>query len=453
MTSARRFPVILPSETQHREFDAKLLLAGMLAERGHPVVVGSRMEIHNRIHQLPRGLYLAKDIFKSSRRMFRIMDQLGYAIVAWDEEALVTADAATYHKRRVDAENLGRIKAFLAWGANSRELIETHPGYRGTPIYETGNPRIDLMTARVRGFFEPEAAALRARYGDFILINSNFGAINHFLASDRVEKTADGGFTNMAAGNPDWWMFRHDVFQSFLEMLPAVARAFPDRKVVVRPHPSEAHDVWVEAAQGLLNVEVIHEGHVSPWLLASAVAIHNGCTTGLESFLLGHPVIAYRAVVSDKYDDRLPNVVSSSAFSQAELIETMRLLFAGAPLPAPHPDAIARLERQIGKLDGPLASERIDDLVARLGDQWINSKPGLFQRTAGYLSAARRRSQKLRYAKLPGHKNSLEYTAHRFPGLTIEDVCNRLSSLGNTIGRFSGLTAERMYRDVFLIRS
>lgn len=451
MAGARRFPVILPSETQAREFDAKLLLAGMLAERGHPVVVGSRMEIHNRIHRLPRGLYIAKDIFKSSRRMFRIMERLGFAIVAWDEEAIVTADAKTYHERRVDTENLNRIKAFLAWGANNRVLIETAPGYSGTPIFDTGNPRIDLLTERVRGFFAPEVAELKARFGDFILINSNFGQINHFLESERVRRGPDGGFVNMAAGNPEWWDFRLKVFDSFLKMLPAVARAFPDRKVVVRPHPAESHEVWRAAAENLPNVEVIHEGNVSPWLLASAVAIHNGCTTGLESFLLGHPVVAYHAAASETFDDRLPNLVSASVFSETDLIETLQRLFAGVGLPAPEPAAVAQLESQVGRLDGMLASERIDALIAEQGEVWVPRRARVASRLAGYLLAARRRSQKLKNARVVGHKNSAEYTAHRFAGLTADDARERLGRLGAGLGRFGNLRVKQLYPNVFLV--
>jgi hypothetical protein len=53
--------LIIPSELQVREFDSKLLLACLAAERGYPSVVGSRVEIHNRITGLPRGIYLAKD--------------------------------------------------------------------------------------------------------------------------------------------------------------------------------------------------------------------------------------------------------------------------------------------------------------------------------------------------------------------------------------------------------
>ncbi|WP_020178142.1 surface carbohydrate biosynthesis protein [Methylopila sp. M107] len=451
MAGERRFPVILPSETQHREFDAKLLLAGMLAERGHPVIVGSRMEIHNRIHRLPRGLYVAKDIFRSSRRMFQIMERLGFGIVAWDEEAIVVSDAKTYHARRVDSENLNQIKAFLAWGENNRRLIESAPGYHGTPVHETGNPRVDLLSDRVRGYFEPDVAALKAQYGDFILINSNFGRINHFLENERVRRLANGEFENLSAGTPEWWMFRIDVFNSFLAMLPAVARAFPDRKVVVRPHPSESHEVWLKAAEGLPNVEVVHEGNISPWLLASAVAIHNGCTTGLESYLLGHPVIAYRAVRSDGFDDRLPNHVSTSVFSQADLIETMARLFSGVPLPSPDPDALAKVEDQIGRRDGVLASERIDALIAEQGVGWLNGESSFAARIAGRISAMRRRAQKLKGANVAGHKNSAEYTAHRFQGLTAADARQRLARLGQGLDRFSSLDVRELYPNVFMV--
>ena len=116
MTTHSRFPVILPSETQTREFDAKLLLAGFLAERGHEVYVGSRIEIHNRIHTLPRGLYLAKDIRGSSRRIFRILRRLGFEIAAWDEEAFIFSDPVSYQTKRVHADCLRQIKAFFALG-------------------------------------------------------------------------------------------------------------------------------------------------------------------------------------------------------------------------------------------------------------------------------------------------------------------------------------------------
>ena len=69
--------ILLPSETQVREFDPKLLLACAVAERGIPCVIGSRIQMHSVIDRLPRGIYLAKDVRHSSARIFGIIERLG----------------------------------------------------------------------------------------------------------------------------------------------------------------------------------------------------------------------------------------------------------------------------------------------------------------------------------------------------------------------------------------
>ncbi len=449
MSNANPFPVILPSETQTREFDAKLLLAGMLAERGHPVYVGSRIDIHNRIHALPRGLYLAKDVRSSSRLVFRIMERLGFSIVAWDEEALIFADPDTYHDRRVDPENLNRIRAFCAWGAHNQSLIESAPGYRDTPVFVTGNLRFDLLAARCRSFFEPEVAALRERFGEFVLLNTNFGRLNYFVARDAVRETADGRLTNMDAGTEEFWRFRIEVFEAFKAVIPVIARAFPERQLVVRPHPGEAHEVWREAAQGLPNVTVVHEGSVQPWLIASAVAIHNGCTTGLESFLLDHPVVTYQPIRSEQFDDLLPNHVSVPAYSDDELLATLKSIFEGNP--PSQPDARALAERFIGPLDGTLAAERLDALIAEKGEAWTAERPSLASRAAGWLTGVGRSLTKAVNARRSDHKNSRAYSERRFPALEVGEVRERLARLGAVIGRFDGLAVRHVRDNIFVI--
>ena len=211
------------------------------------------------------------------------MDRLGFSIAAWDEEALIFPDAATYHDRRVDPETLGHVRAFLAWGERSRALIESAPGYRGTPVHVTGNPRFDLLAERCRGFFDAEVAALRARFGEFILINSNFGRINYFVARNAVREGADGRLVNLDAGTEPFWRFRMTVFEALKAVLPVIARAFPNRQVVLRPHPAEAHEAWRAAAEGLPNVSIVHEGNVYPWILASAVTITMAAPPGWKA--------------------------------------------------------------------------------------------------------------------------------------------------------------------------
>lgn len=74
-------------------------------------------------------------------------------------------------------------------------------------------------------------------------------------------------------------------------MLPTLSKQFSDYTIIVRPHPSELIDTWIDAANGLDNVKVIREGAVGPWIQGSEFIIHNGCTTAIESYLLEKPVI------------------------------------------------------------------------------------------------------------------------------------------------------------------
>ena len=451
MNISARFPVVLPSETQSREFDAKLLLAGLLAECGHPVYVGSRIDIHNKIHTLPRGLYLAKDIRGSSRRMFRILGRLGFEIAAWDEEAFVYSDAATYHERRVDTDNLAQIKAFFALGENNRNLIESAPGYRGTAVHVTGNSRIDMLTRRCRGFFEPEVAELNARFGDFILFNSNFGRLNHFLPSETIARTADGGFTLLGNGTPAFWDFRLDVFDAFKQVLPEVAAAFPDRQIILRPHPSEAHDTWLEAAGGAANVHVVHEGSVYPWIMASAAAVHNGCTTGLESYLMDHPVVVYQPVRSAEFDDTLANQVSIPAQSRDELIALLNSVLADENHSKPSPEIVAQVEDQLGPQDGVLASERMVAIIAEQGEGWFAAAPSVVTQAGGYLESVGRGAVKSINAYKHGHKNSRAYNEHRFPGMSEAEADERLARLGQVLGRFSSLSVRQIRDNIFCV--
>ncbi len=96
---------------------------------------------------------------------------------------------------------------------------------------------------------------------------------------------------------------------------------------MVRPHPTESHAIYHEIAARCERVRVTNEGNVIPWLSASKAVIHNGCTTGVEAFVMNIPAISYRATVNDYYDlgfYELPNRVSHQCFDFEQLRETLQ---------------------------------------------------------------------------------------------------------------------------------
>lgn len=431
----------------------------MAAERGFASIVGCRTDIHLAIGSLPRSIYVAKDVRFSSRRMFGILDRLGHTIVALDEEAPFHYSRDAYLAARVSAPAFRRTRALFAWGSENAEAWQNCPDYHGAPIHITGNPRVDMMREELRAFYADEVEELRRRFGRFILVNSNFGGINHFFPNLRTPLPPD--LESGAPIDPDepfavgLTRHKHAIFKAMIEMVREVARAYPDRKVIIRPHAAENHATWWEAGEGLDNLQVVHEGNVIPWLIAAEVMIHNGCTTGVEGYLLGTPTVAFQPVVSNRFDFELPNNLSHRVFDLDELIDVVGTALAGR-LPSDDRAAAERrrlAEWHVASLSGPFAGQRIVDLIdsfeASGGTAFLPSLP---ERMAGRLGAVVRREGKRRNARVPGHKNHPAYTRHRFPGIELPEVVDHLTRLQTILGRFAGVTARQIGHNMFEIR-
>ena len=451
--------LIVPSEMRSREFDAKLLLACVAAERGLRTVVGSRTAIHLCVGLFPRSIWLAKDLFGSSLKMTRILRALGHRVVALDEEALVWYSRERYLAARVSPLVMDLTEELFAWGEANAENWRAAPAWHGQPIHVTGNPRFDLMRPELRGFFDDERRALEARFGRPLLVNSNFGSVNHFVRQHGLHEPGSISAERRLAGNTQERDFhdrlaghRRRLFEAFLGALPALSRAFPARAIVVRPHPAENADTWRKAVVGLPNVEVLYEGNVVPWILAASVVVHNGCTTGIEANVLGTPVVAYRPWRDEELDLALPNQLSLDASDERELIERCERAFARTLTPT-----ASELERQaalkarhLAALSGPFAAECIVDRLAELAAAPLPATPW-HARLRAHVDALRRRWKKLRNAHLSEHKNSAEYTAHRFPPLSRAEVEARIVRLQRLTGRFAGVSVRQRAPNVFVI--
>ncbi|HUF57540.1 MAG TPA: surface carbohydrate biosynthesis protein [Thermohalobaculum sp.] len=452
---ADRPHLILPCETRVREFEAKLLLACFAAERGWRVTVGSMRTIDGRAARLARGVYVGKGVTRRKVFLKRQLRRLGHTVTAWDEEGLVWATPELYRRTKVDARALNLAEHLFAWGEENAAAWRGHPGFAGTPISVTGNPRTDLLRPELRGCFAEEAARLSARHGAFILVNTNFSRLNHFIPGESLQRRLieDGG-GRLTDDDPRLGLARHKqaLFDHFLEMVPALARRFPERKLILRPHPSESPDVWREALAGAPNAEVVHEGNVAAWLMAAAALVHNGCTTAVESFLLDRPAVAYRPVVADAFDHPLPNGLSVEARDLAALMarvaDALALDDAGREAVLAPRRPLAR--RHIASAEGPPACERILDALDALV-AGPRPAPGLFDRTAARAALTRRELVKRARRTLRRAGMSGAYRRHMFPAIEEAEVARAIGRFGALLGRFGDLRLAAEGGDVFTL--
>jgi len=454
-----RMSLIIPVETQSREFDAKLLLACVAAERGFPVIMGQRTEIHMKISSMPRSIYLAKDMRQSSLRMFEIMHKLGHEIVAWDEEGLVPYDREREYKIRFCAASMSHVSDIFAWGEENADMIKGFPAYKDAPVHVTGNVRFDMMRAEFQPFFDEEVAKIRERFGKFVLINTNFGANNHYIPELSLVTPGSQPGKSIASRQSQRYdagliKYRTALFSKFLEFVPAIAGAFPSQHFIIRPHPAENHDPWESAAAGLDNIDVVHEGSVVPWLLASTALIHNNCTTGIEAFVMRVPAISYRPIASEEFDRDLPNALCYEMYDFDSLCAKLRSIIDGQIGSCDAPAQWGLIELHLASLDGKLASERIIDVLDQDEAAFKQgAKPSVNDFLGGWFEAVARGARKRLNALKPGHKNSAQYQRRRFPGISLEEVRDRMGRFRRLLGRFSNLEVDQISRNIFRIKA
>ena len=461
--SSSKASLVIPVENLVRELDSKLLFACVAAERGFLCTIGSRTEVDYNITRFPRGIYFSKSMTPKSTLMFHILRLLGHEIAVGDEESLVYFSPEHYFSRRMSRYALKQVSTLFAWGDDNVELLRNYRWYSGTAIHAVGNPRVDLLRPELREFFEEDVKRVRERFGEFVMINTNFSMVNGFFDSLNVFRTpagpgakpklgAAGVRTSLefATGLAD---HKGALFEAFKKLLAPLSAAFPERTFILRPHPGENWETWVDETRSLPNVQMVHEGNVVPWLLAADAIVHNGCTTAVEAAVTGTPAIAFRPVKAAPYDLELPNGLSHEAATVDELCETLRQVLRGELGCAPTRGGPYSLEKYLAALDGPLASDRIVDVLEQSGTA-RHGPPSLRigRHLCGWVAASQRRFVKRSIlARFPENRSNPAFQSHRFQGVPIDELRARIARFGQVLRRFEHVKAEPVAEHVFRI--
>jgi len=442
--------LLIPVESQVRELDGKILLACAAAEKGFNTVIGSRAYIHHHSSKVRNAVYLAKSMRRFSNRMFKILNSLGHRIVAWDEESLVRLPDEQYYMHRLSPITFNYIDHLFAWGNSDAQVFKHYPAYNNQPVHAVGNPRIDILRPELRNYFLPETNNIIEEYGDYILINTNFGQVNHFIPSvGSDEANRDKNFSANSNDNFIANRFKHKqtLFNEFKKLIPLLAETFPSITFIVRPHPSENVENWQQLFDSNENIYVANNGNVIPWIMGSKALISNGCTTSIEATVLDKPTLGYYPVTNDQIDDALPKALCDIAKTNQQLIEKIETVLSISTASGHNNHDL--LSEHIDSLSGDFATDKI---ITTLSREYTNScyhqhntiarLPGLFHNNARTLIKRIKSRQS-------SHRNSAAYHKHRFPSIDVNYLHERVERFQNLTGRFSKINISQISNDIF----
>jgi hypothetical protein len=136
-----------------------------------------------------------------------------------------------------------------------------------------------------------------------------------------------------------------------------------------------------------------------------------------------------------------------------ELCETLRRVLRGELGCAPTTGAHHSLEEHLAALDGPLASDRIVDVLEQ--SEAIRHglpRPPIGRYLCGWFGATQRRFIKRSImARIPEHRSNPAFQSHRFQGVSIDELRARVARFGRVLRRFEHVKAEPIAEHVFRI--
>ena len=315
--------LILPIETKRRELKSKLLLCFHLLRKGESVIIGHDLIIKNS-HNIKDSTILLKSAASFEAKSINSYFQRGNKIFSLDEEGIIPPIHDPSVNSRFDKSFLNKIDKILLNSDLELELINN--AYTGDKLVKTGNPRLDLCKEKYELLFVDEIQKIKSltNHQDIVLIASRFGDVNLHSELDYFRLLADAGYTkdqNSKEYFLEHYQHTEKIFKEFLKLPSLIAKQFPEKMIVVRPHPSEDISSWKFSEQ---NIIVSNKYDIASWIHCNPTLIHNGCTTAVEAAVRGINIISYKPHENDRYDNSLADELGVICENPAMVMDQLK---------------------------------------------------------------------------------------------------------------------------------
>lgn len=273
----------LTCEIKGRDFPSRLLIASHLLARGYSVVVGQQwgMIVNLAMGDAPAGAVLFKTANKIQGGLMANCAKSGHVVFASDEECLPAA--VDDYARTTDESAVDPCYKYLAINALHRDaLVRVYPALKAK-ILVTGTARVDVLK---------NAPAERPKAQDYLLFNTSFGRLNSVWGDSNaaIDMWMDAGghkpgpeFTALVE---ERLAFERRTLEATHELIGELLRAAAI-DIVIRPHPSERPELWLDRYAASPRVSVVPRSDPIPWMRHARMVIHNESSTGVEAAIMG----------------------------------------------------------------------------------------------------------------------------------------------------------------------
>lgn len=293
--------ILLPLEIKVREFHSKIFLASkLLDETNFDVVIGEKNKVHN-LFKHNQGVYLLSK--GGPRKRFRF-DKKKYRnnfLGILDEEGPISNFDKNEKKSRLNNHILENIDDYFLWG--SGDLRKNRLIFKNfkKKLNMFGHPKFDILKKNHIKFYQKEITSIKKKYKKFIFVSSSF-PVDQIMKQSTFNKFRFDNFFFVMGKNKEavkknfnrYLDLERENYLSLIELLNKFASQNPQINIVFRPHPRQRLDlVKKRFDKNNKNIKIIYEDGITPWIAASELYLHGGCTSFLEAASLEKKMIYF----------------------------------------------------------------------------------------------------------------------------------------------------------------
>jgi surface carbohydrate biosynthesis protein len=303
----RKFTLISTIEITSRELVAKVYMSYLFVCRGHDAYIGDKPNIYKLPKFINNAIYIDKGYHPNkSEKIYDSYLTGNTKIVSLDEENAVDYENFSTISFRFPEKVFKIFDLIFLWGeAVGGFLKGKRENFDKEKVFCYGHPKFEILKPQYHFLYEEDVLKYKEKYGQFILINTDFGFGNNVLGEDSVIEKYLSRIPNLL----DIIKYHKIQVNNFIDLAIALSQ-LNKFNIIIRPHPEEGHTIYNIALEKYSNIHVVYSGSVIPWIIAADVMVHHDCTTSLEAAMLGKSSISYTKDIDQKLTTDIPTRIS-----------------------------------------------------------------------------------------------------------------------------------------------
>lgn len=280
--------VFFPIESSSREVKSRRHLSKLLSESDDRllVIVIEQQLLRVVSFFFGNAVFFGKHFFSkpmhADRSYYDRIKRRGGVIVYLHEEGVFIGNSRTWEMNLINTMKpsiFGSDDFLLVWSEWQKSFFESNFSLK-CRILVSGHPRFDLYRNTAVEYKEYD-----------VLVNTSFSYSNSGQGLKFIFSGKNPSYD--IVNKPDFIFsnyFSQRAAQSWMETtIYELATAFPQKSIVIRPHPSESESYYQDLFETIENVNVYSNEPIEDALAKSVMLIQLGCTTSIESYIAKIP--------------------------------------------------------------------------------------------------------------------------------------------------------------------